>query len=93
VRELQNAVKHGVVLSRGAPIEVEHLPEELSLPVPPAPLENDGELVTLEEAERRHVLRVLEACHGQQLDAARILGVGRTTLWRKLKGYGISASA
>jgi len=92
VRELQNAVKHGAVLSRGGPVEPEHLPEELSLPALLPIREEDGELVTLEEAERRHVLRVLEACHGQQGDAARILGVGRTTLWRKLKGYGVTAS-
>ncbi|MBL8909511.1 MAG: sigma-54-dependent Fis family transcriptional regulator [Archangium sp.] len=91
VRELQNAVKHGAVLSAGNTVGVEHLPEELLEPaLAPLPPESEGVLVTLEEAERRHVLRVLEACHGQQTDAARILGVGRTTLWRKLKGYGLS---
>ncbi len=92
VRELQNAVKHGAVLSQGQLIEVEHLPDELSQPsVAPVAPAHDGELVTLEEAERRHVLRVLEACGGQQVDAARVLGIGRTTLWRKLKGYGLDA--
>ncbi len=91
VRELQNAVKHGAVLSQGAVIELEHLPEELSLPMVAPPPPDEGELVTLEEAERRHVLRVLEACGGQQVDAARVLGIGRTTLWRKMKGYGLEA--
>ncbi|MFO0600165.1 MAG: sigma-54 dependent transcriptional regulator [Myxococcaceae bacterium] len=90
VRELQNAVKHGAVLSRGEDVAPEHLPDELSRPALP-PVVNDGELVTLEEAERRHVLRVLEACGGQQTDAARVLGIGRTTLWRKLRGYGLDA--
>ena len=33
------------------------------------------ELLTLEEVERRHVLRVLEACHGNRTDAAKILGL------------------
>ncbi|MFZ5441941.1 MAG: sigma-54 interaction domain-containing protein [Myxococcota bacterium] len=93
VRELQNAVKHGAVLSMGKTVDLEHLPEELAMPTLAAPFSPvaEGELVTLEEAERRHVLRVLEACHGQQVDAARVLGIGRTTLWRKLKGYGLDA--
>ncbi|HEY0880747.1 MAG TPA: sigma-54 dependent transcriptional regulator [Archangium sp.] len=86
VRELQNAVKHAAVLSRGPLVEPEELPEELGRPVLP---EDSGGLVTLEEAERRHVLRVLEACGGQQGDAARVLGIGRTTLWRKLRAYGV----
>ena len=92
VRELQNAVKHGAVLSLGEKIELEHLPDELSQPtLLPLPSGEEGELVTLEEAERRHVLRVLEACGGQQVDTARVLGIGRTTLWRKLKDYGLDA--
>jgi two-component system response regulator HydG len=92
VRELQNAMKHGAVLSRGATIEVEHLPEELGAPAVAGEGSSAGpELITLEEAERRHVVRVLEACGGQQVDAARVLGIGRTTLWRKLKGYGLDA--
>lgn len=39
--------------------------------------------------ERAHDVRVLEACGGRQIDAARVLGISRTTLWRKLKGFGI----
>ncbi len=90
VRELLNAVKHGSVLSHAETVEVEHLPEELLQPaLAPLLAPDDGALVTLEEAERRHVLRVLEACGGHQLDAARVLAIGRTTLWRKLKAYGI----
>ncbi len=89
VRELQNAVKHGAVLSLGKDVDLADLPEELTGPVLLPPPESDGALLTLDEAERRHILRVLEACGGQQQDAARVLGIGRTTLWRKLKGYGL----
>ena len=93
VRELQNAVKHGAVLSRGSAVAPEHLPEELTQPTLRLVSSRDEvvPLVTLAEMERRHVLRVLEACHGQQTDAARVLGIGRTTLWRKLKGYGLES--
>jgi two-component system response regulator HydG len=91
VRELLNAVKHGVVLSKGNNIDVGDLPDDLLQPPRLTPRDRNDDMTTLVEAERRHVLRVLEACGGQQQDAARVLGIGRTTLWRKLKGYGIDA--
>ncbi len=49
----------------------------------PEPVEEP--LISLEEAEAQHILRTLRACRGNQAKAARILGVGRNTLWRKLK--------
>jgi transcriptional regulator of acetoin/glycerol metabolism len=80
------------VLSLGKQIDLEHLPDELSQPAMlPLSASEEGAMVTLQEAERRHVLRVLEACGGQQVDTARVLGIGRTTLWRKLKDYGLDA--
>ncbi len=91
VRELMHAVKHGVVMSKGNKIDLNDLPDELLQPHRTVPPQRDDELTTLIEAERRHVLRVLEACGGQQQDAARVLGIGRTTLWRKLKGYGLDS--
>ncbi|HEY1551662.1 MAG TPA: helix-turn-helix domain-containing protein [Kofleriaceae bacterium] len=48
------------------------------------------ELLTLEEVERRHVLRVLEACHSNRTDAAKILGLDRKTLYRKLLRWGVN---
>ena len=42
------------------------------------------EILTLEEVERRHVLKVLRACNGSRTEAARILGIDRKTLARKL---------
>ena len=86
VRELQNAVKHGAALATGALIDEPDLPEELlaasqAAPVEPAPLRS------LADVERDHILRVLDACAGSQVEAARVLGVGRNTLWRKLRAY------
>jgi two-component system response regulator HydG len=89
VRELANAVKHGAVLSQGANVDVPHLPEELTQPPLALVSPGDEPLTTLAEAEKRHVLRVLKACGGQHVDAARVLGIGRTTLWRKLKAWGL----
>ena len=47
------------------------------------------ELLPLAEVERRHVLAVVEACRGNRTDAAKILGVDRKTLYRKLQRYGV----
>jgi len=56
-----------------------------------APIATEGvELITLEEVERRHVLRVLEACGGNRTDAAKILGLDRKTLYRKLLRWGVN---
>jgi DNA-binding NtrC family response regulator len=48
----------------------------------------DGDLVTLEEMERRYVLRVLEVLGGNKTAAARTLGIERKTLYRKLESWG-----
>jgi len=89
VRELANAMKHGAVLAAGDDVDVEHLPQEIL--EPPRSAISQGPLMRkLADVEREHVMRVLEACGGQQIQAARILGVGRTTLWRKLQTYGIA---
>jgi len=91
VRELANAVKHGAVLSGGEAVDVEHLPDEVVRPShglgsPTGPLR------TLADVEREHILRVLEECGGRHAEAARILGIGRTTLWRRLQSLGIDAA-
>lgn len=90
VRELQNAVKHGAALAAGPVINEDDLPEELlRTPVRAdsgAQALNIDALPTLAEVERSHIRRVLDACGGSQTEAARILGIGRNTLWRKLRG-------
>jgi len=84
VRELQNAVKHGAALALGHEIKPADLPEELLAPstAPPTTL-----LRPLREVEREHILAILDACKGSQAEAARALGIGRNTLWRKLREY------
>jgi DNA-binding NtrC family response regulator len=51
------------------------------------------EIATLAEMERRHILRVLDYTRGDRASAALHLGIGRTTLYRKLKDYGIRTGA
>jgi two-component system response regulator HydG len=45
---------------------------------------------TLAETERAEILRAIRALNGDKLEAARMLGIGKTTLYRKLKEYGIA---
>lgn len=88
VRELGNVVRHAAALARGREILPEHLPDDLRANVPAPRLRDACGLRTLAEVERDHVLDVLERCGGSQVEAARVLGIGRNTLWRKLRAYG-----
>jgi two-component system response regulator HydG len=85
VRELENAVRHGAALSEGPDVQAGDLPDELTSRGNTSPGAPD--LRSLAEIEREHVERVLAACGGSQTDAARVLGIGRNTLWRKLRAY------
>jgi Nif-specific regulatory protein len=83
VRELEHCIEAAVVLAPGTEIGTEHL----DLPgVAPAAQAFSGALGTLAEVEAAYVRHVLEACGGNRSAAARILGIGRNTLARKLGG-------
>ena len=43
----------------------------------------------MKEVEKKHILHVLAACEGKKIEAARMLGINKTTLWRKMKKYGL----
>ena len=51
-----------------------------------------NELTTLDEVERRFISRALHEANGDKLEAARLLGIGKTTLYRKLKQYGAKSA-
>jgi two-component system response regulator HydG len=84
VRELQNAMTHAAALCGATEIDLPHLPEELNSRAPMKPVAG---LQSLARVEQEHVMRVLEACGGNQQEAARILEIGRNTLWRKLRAW------
>ena len=91
VRELQNAVKHGAALAIGSEILDEDFPDELRRSRTPQPAETPAPtpLRTLDDVMRQHILYVLNACGGSQSEAARILGIARNTLWRKLREFDV----
>jgi DNA-binding NtrC family response regulator len=93
VRELQNAMERAVALAQYEQVTVDDLPEKIRAYRPSHVLiaaEDPSELVPLEEAERRYILRVVESVGGNKTLAARLLGIGRKTLYRKLQQYGVS---
>jgi len=80
VRELEHAVERAVTLSHRAVILPEDLPDAVRSHGP-------ARLPSLEEVERAHIERVLRETAGNRQAAAEILGIDRTTLWRKMKQY------
>ena len=88
VRELRNVMQRAVALTRYNKITVEDLPDKVrdfqGGTVFIGGLD-PSELVSMEEIERRYIAHVLEACGGNQTQAARILGLDRKTIYRKLK--------
>jgi len=82
VRELENAIERAMVVAR----EPEILEEDFTLKL--RVNHAAGEPTTLEDAERVHILKVLEQCGGNQTRAAEMLDIDRVTLHNKLKKYG-----
>jgi DNA-binding NtrC family response regulator len=62
---------------------------QVALPAPPVSSSPSAAAVTLEASERLQILRALEVCKGNRSMAAQRLAIGRTTLYRKLKEYGL----
>jgi two-component system, NtrC family, response regulator AlgB len=85
VRELRNALERAVILSPGQVLEPESLPERIAAHGAGAPALGGDQ--TVDEIEREHILRVLARAPTAE-EAARILGIDASTLWRKRKKYG-----
>ena len=86
IRELENAIERAVALGSGPILHVGDLPSNLQYASSQKPADTD-ELVPLEILERRAIFRALQETSGDKLAAARLLGIGKTTLYRKLKQY------
>jgi DNA-binding NtrC family response regulator len=101
VRELEQVVRR-VIIDSGTLTDAQAAQSALDAIAPgvrqalsssPERDETADELVPLDEAERRHILAVLQATAGNQTQAAFILGIERKTLARKLKRYGIKGDS
>jgi len=89
IRELRNVLERAALFARDGRITAGSLNLTPGEPLPPAPADDSWRLA---DVERRHIERALAAEQGQVDRAAELLGVPRSTLYQRLKEYGLSAS-
>lgn len=87
VRELENCIQRAIVLGKGPLIQVKDLPSPLLYTA--GNVTEIVEVPTLRELERQAIAQALEATEGDRIRAAKLLGIGKTTIYRKLKQYGL----
>ena len=88
VRELRNVVESLLLTSNENVVRCDELPAELLTAVGSAPgLVSDAPATSLEESERLAIVRAVQSVHGNLAQAARSLGISRSTLYRKVERY------
>lgn len=89
IRELRNVIERSLIVCEGSRLDIADLP----LDIQNAHYEHSAEVspgsFELSAMERRHIARVLEYTKGNKTEAARLLKIGLTTLYRKIEEYGI----
>jgi len=88
VRELENIVQRAVALAEDDTIHLRDLPTKLNQGKPW--LLTDDELLSMDEMEKRHILKVLETTGYNKTQTCSILKLSRTTLWRRMKKLNIA---
>ncbi len=88
VRELRNAIEYAFVLCPSGGIDVRHLPPKITGadPACPAPA---AVIPDSDDIRKNELIRILNQTAGNQSEAARILGVSRITVWKRIKKYGL----
>ncbi len=95
VRELENAIERAVSLSHGPLLTPDDLPATLRQSLPASHeaagllSQGDEEGLTLEELEKRHLVRILKKTKGNKVKAAKVLGIDRRTLYRMAERFGL----
>lgn len=89
VRELQNVIERAAVLSTDGRVRPEHLPRPLRNPNLYVTDKKTSQLRTLSEMELDYIKKVLQSTNDNRTRAAKILGIGQATLWRKLKNINL----
>jgi DNA-binding NtrC family response regulator len=88
VRELENIIERAMILENGTLLS----PASLLISgnnMSPALEKSMDSGLNIKSAEKEHILQVLELCNGRKMEAARMLCINKTTLWRKMRKYGI----
>ena len=90
IRELENVIERAVALAKGPEITVDELPEYISNLSVETYRRMDSEIPTLEDQEKTYIKWVLAKCEGNKTKAAKIMGIDRVSLWRKVKRFGMN---
>jgi two-component system response regulator HydG len=105
IRQLLNVMERALIVARGSSIQLQHLPAAFlagtastptaAMPIAATVIESEvcaaPEFdLSIEAAERDQIRKALEAAGGKRMEAARLLGLSRRTLYRKLDKYGIT---
>ena len=85
VRELENAVRRALALSSGLKLEAGNLPSTIIYRTEPRSGARDT--ARLQDLERKAIIEALQAAGGDRIRAAKMLGIGKTTIYRKVKEY------
>src|SRR3984957_371497 len=95
VRELENCLERTFAFTSGPLIHTTDLPREIGRLQGPESLPGEngsrGKIIPMAELERQTILNAIAELNGDKLQAARLLGIGKTTLYRKLKDYALGA--
>ena len=87
VREIRNAIEYAFVLCQSGLIDIEHLPPKITRGgIERTPWINTGHE---KDSIWEDTLKALRKTNGNQSEAAKILGVSRVTVWKRIKKYGI----
>jgi DNA-binding NtrC family response regulator len=89
IRELENVIERAVALASGPEIQVGDLPEYISNLSVETYRRHDSDFPTLEEQEKNYIKWVLDKCDGNKTKSAKIMGIDRVSLWRKIKRFGL----
>jgi two-component system nitrogen regulation response regulator NtrX len=92
IRELESTVSRAALSAPGRAIRAADI-EFLHGHAMPRPEDNSTRLPSLRDAERAHIIRVLEATEWNKLEAAKVLDISRGTLYRKIEEYGLEPAA
>jgi DNA-binding NtrC family response regulator len=92
VRELENCIQRAVSLGSGTFIQMQDLPSAMLYHLA-RKSSSRQDLGTLQALEQQAIRQALQATGGDRVRAAKILGIGKTTIYRKLKAYGIDVTA
>lgn len=90
VRELRNRIERAAVLAPAAVLEPADLFPDAAPTAHDEPADDLSLAAARDAAEREHIRRVLARCQGRMQDAAKVLGVSRTTLWERMRRLGLS---